>query len=61
MKMNWQNVIPMPIPTKRASPPKSKMIDMHDSYTKGITAEASKTSKLFREKVQADRKRLGLS
>lgn len=58
--MNYENFIPAAIPMKRAAPAKPKFNDMSPTYVTRLQDEAKKTSQQFREKVEADRKRLGL-
>ena len=51
--MNWNKVIPKAIPMKRKETNREFKIEPKE--------DVRKISKLFREKVEADRKRLGLS
>lgn len=60
MNIDYEKVIPAAIPMKRAAPDKPKFNDMNPKYTSRIEDEAKKTSLAFREKVAADRQRLGL-
>lgn len=57
INMDWNKVIPAPIPMKRARASKENHKDMHPEYTAGLKDEASKTSKLFREKIAQDLER----
>ena len=51
--MNWDAVVPEAIPMKRAPAPR-----MDKVYTTNLQQEAGKTSKLFRQKVEEDLRRM---
>lgn len=61
--MNWEKVIPAAIPMRRA--PSIEIRDpfhcLPATYTENLYKDQSQGSKAFRDKVEADRKRLGLS
>ena len=59
LQLDYEKCIPAAIPMKLQE---VKMIsaDMPKKFTDNIYKEASKVSKLFRDKVAADRQRLGL-
>jgi len=62
MSFDYEKVIPTAIPMKRA--PAKTHRDPYNcipaTYTENIVADSPKTSQLFKEKIAADRKRLGL-
>jgi len=60
--MNWEKVIPAAIPLRRADPVKTRnpFNCLPATYTENLYKEQEKGSKAFREKVEADRRRLGL-
>ena len=58
---DYEKVIPAAIPMKRAAVKTRDPFNcMPATYTEGIQREAAATSQKFRDKVEADRKRLGL-
>lgn len=61
MNFDYEKVIPKAIPMKRAELKKTKFIPLNPYYAVRLEQEADKTSKLYRQKIEADRKRLGLS
>jgi hypothetical protein len=57
--VNWESVIPKAIPTKRMALTVKKPV-IHPTYTERLEDDKNKGSKMYREKIEADRKRLGL-
>lgn len=61
VELNWEKVIPAPIPTRHTKiVTRDPYHSLAATYTSNIYRAAPAESKLFREKVAADLKRLGI-